>query len=193
MGSILGDPIVRQNVRSKRQLNYLNSKKTDRKKVEKKEQDLQILICDWLKHTVPGVHFRSDTGSGAFNSKYEKDTHNKMQSGTAEPDLMIFAARRGYHGLLIELKAEGTNLKKKRDGTKILIKKDSRGRIIERDYKIRLKGDWSSLHIENQAKVLQDYRENWGYCAAFGVGEVQIKKLICWYFNIPYVVQSEIF
>ena len=193
MGSIFGDPVVTKRPVSKRQANYFKDKKTDRKRVQKIEQEMQIDLCSWLKETFPGLHFRSDTGSGAFNSKYEKDTHNKMQSGTAEPDLMIFAAKKGYHGLLLELKAPGVNIKKKRDGTKIIVRKDSRGRIVERDYKIRLKGDWSSLHIENQARVLADYQNNWGYCTAFAVGLEHAKKIVCWYFDIPYVENQKLF
>lgn len=192
MGSIFKDSTYSKPVFSKRQANYLRTRKTDRKRNEKKEQNIQIELCDWLRDTLPNVHFRSDTGSGAFNSKYEKNTHNRQQSSDSLPDITIFASRHGYHALMIELKADGVNLRKKRDGTKILVKKDTRGRIIEKDYKIRLKGDWSSLHIEKQALRIQELREA-GYCATFAVGLESAKKQVCKYFDMPYYEPTELF
>lgn len=192
MGSIFGDPVYTNTRRSVRQRRYLSSKKTDRKRNEQRERQLQIDLCDWIREVLPNVHFRSDTGSGAFNSKYEKNLHNRQQSSDSEPDLMIFAARHGYHGLLIELKADGVKLKKVRDGTKIIVRKDSRGRVIERDYKIRLKGDWSTLHIEKQAKVLEDYQKNWNYFACFAVGLDQAKEIISRYFGLVIPKNTEL-
>lgn len=194
MGSILANPeVTKRRAISVGQKHYLNARKTDRAHVVKREQELQLELCDWMRKVLPTVHFRSDTGSGAFNSKHAKNIHSRQQSSSSEPDLTILAARRGYHGLVIELKAEGVSLKMKRDGHTIRVFKDASGRIIGHDYKIRLKGDWASLHIENQYKVLKDYRDNWGYCASFAVGLEEAKKIISWYFNIPYAVNSELF
>lgn len=184
MGSIFGNPTYPTRATS-RQRKYFAAKKTDRKRVVKHEQQEQIAICNWMREVLPTVHFRCDTGSGGFSSAYEKDTHNKQQSSPSEPDIMIFAARQGYHGLLIELKATGTELKMKRDGRSIRVIKDSKGRIKERDYKIRKKGDWASLHIEKQAKIIQDYRDNWNYFATFAVGEEEAKSIISRYFGLP--------
>ncbi|HEX4774842.1 MAG TPA: hypothetical protein VH234_04975 [Candidatus Saccharimonadales bacterium] len=195
MGSVFKNATIYQSrpASTKRQKRYFQARKTDRPRVVKHEQQLQTDICQWIKDVLPGVHFRSDTGSGAFNSKHEKEIHNKQQSGTSEPDLMIFAARHGYHGLLIELKADGTNLRMGRDGRTIRVYKDGKGRIIDRDYKIRKKGDWASLHIERQADTLLDYEKNWQYCARFAVGEAHAKKLICWYFDLEYVENGTLF
>lgn len=60
-----------------------------------------------------------------------------------------------YNGLLIELKRDGTRLKKK-------------------------DGSWASEHIEEQARVLQTLREK-GYAAEFAVGFDEAKKIIDWY------------
>jgi len=184
MGSIFGTPAVQTRRYTSRQRKYFDARKTDRPRVVKHEQKEQIAICDWLRETLPGVHFRCDTASGGFSSAYEKATHNRQQSSPSEPDIMIFAARKGYHALLIELKAAGTELKMRRDGRALRVYKDSKGRIIERDYKIRKKGDWASLHIEKQAKVLQDYRKQ-GYFATFAVGELEAKNIISRYFDLP--------
>lgn len=55
-------------------------------------------------------------------------------------------------GLFLELKKEGTRLKKKN-------------------------GDWASEHIKEQAKVLEQLRDR-GYCAEFAVGFDETKKII---------------
>lgn len=195
MGSVLANPtITKRRATTVRQKQYLNARKhPERGRNNKSEQQMQIDLCDWIRLTLPGVHFRSDTASGAFSSKYEKNIHNRQQSSSSEPDLTILAARRGYHGLVLELKAEGVSLKMKRDGRTIRVYKDAKGRIIGRDYKVRKKGDWASLHIENQYKCMIDYKDNWSYCASFAVGIEEAKKIISWYFDIPYLKTVEAF
>lgn len=194
MGRIFDDPVIGAQSRplSYRKQQYLATKTTDRKRVEKREQSMQIELCSWILDTFPGVHFRSDTGSGAFGSKWEKNTHNRQQSSTKLPDLTIYAMRRGFGALMLELKAEGESLKMKRDGRTIRIRKDKRGKIIERDYKIRLKGDWASLHIEQQHDRMVELRDA-GYAARFAVGIDEAKKIICWYMGVPYIETAELF
>lgn len=192
MGALFSRDETRYRQHTTRQQKYFNTKQTART-VVKREQHEQIEICDWMRDTLPGVHFRCDTASGGFSSNYEKATHNRQQSGTAEPDIMIFAAKQGYHGLLIELKTTGTELRMKRDGRVIRVVKDKSGKVIERDYKIRKKGDWASLHIEKQAIVLEDYRKNWNYFACFAVGAEEAKLIIAKYFGIEYQQNAELF
>lgn len=57
-----------------------------------------------------------------------------------------------WAGLYIELKKDGTRLKKKN-------------------------GEWATEHIAEQAKVLDDLRKR-GYCAEFAVGFEEAKKII---------------
>jgi hypothetical protein len=183
-----------------RQRQYLQSRTTERKRVVKHEQSIQVELCDWFKQVLPGEHFISDTGSGAFNSNYEKERHNRQQSHKHEPDIKILASRRGYHALLIKLKADCPHtpkhfdcmIKMRRDGRTIRVYKDKKGRIIERDYKIRKKGDWISLHVERQAATLEDYNAK-GFLARFGLGLEHAKKLIRWYFDLPDDDTQELF
>lgn len=192
MGSIFSNPTIRKPV-SARQKNYFAEKKTDRKPKENHELRLQLQMCDWLRDVLPsGIHFTCDTASGAFNSKFEKTLHNRQQSSIHQPDMKIFASRRGYHGLMIELKRDGTKLRRTKDGTKIAVRRNGNGKIIERDYKIRKTGDWFNLHIENQANVMGQYVRQ-GYCAKFAVGETAFKKIVCWYFDIPYTETESLF
>ena len=62
------------------------------------------------------------------------------------------------HGLFIELKKNGTRLRKK-------------------------DGSWASEHLEEQAKVLQGLRER-GYKAEFAVGFDEAKNLIDNYLGV---------
>lgn len=174
------------NVKSSRRSHYLRTKKTNRGKVVKHELKVSLEACRWMRQVLPDVHFRTDTASGAFNSEYAKQEHMEQQSSDSEPDIAILAARKGYHGLVIELKADGVSLVMKRDGTKLRVFKNSKGKIIGYDTKIRKKGDWASLHIEKQAKCLESYNEQ-GYLGRFCVGLEQFKKLVCWYFDLEYI------
>lgn len=185
MQSVLKNPpLYRRRRVTNLQRQYLQSRTTDRKRVIKHEQKIQVELCDWFKQVLPGEHFISDTGSGAFNSEWAKEQHNRQQSHRYEPDVKILAARHGKHGLLIELKRDGFKLKMSRDGHKIRLYKDKKGRIIDAGTKVRKKGDWVSLHIERQAAVLLDY-ESKGYVARFAVGLEHAKKLVRWYFDLP--------
>ncbi len=181
MGGIFNNPTYARRYTS-RQRKYFDAKKTDRK-VVKHEQKLQIEFCEYMRRRNPNVHFISDTGSGAFNSAYEKETHNKQQSAPGMPDITVFASRRGWHALLIELKADGAKLRRARNGTTVAVRKDSRGRIIERDYKIRMKGDWYDLHIERQATRHEELKKE-RYLAVFCVGIAEAKRIYDWYFDI---------
>ena len=72
------------------------------------------------------------------------------------PDLIIFEARRGYNGLLIELKV---NSPFKKDG--VLNKNE---------------------HLEGQQETILSLNEK-GYKACFSTGFEETKRLIDWYFS----------
>jgi hypothetical protein len=201
MGQVFKNPTIPHRRASYGQRRYLAAKKSDREtKNVKHEQSIQKDARDWFVVTFPGEHFVSDTGSGAFNSEWAKDTHSAQQSHKREPDIDIRAARRGYHGLLIELKADchckvktphkDCALRMQSDGRVIKVYKNSRGKIIGRDYRVRLKGEWKDLHVELQAKNLEDYLSK-GYYAHFAIGLEAFKKICCWYFDVPYVPPPE--
>lgn len=72
-----------------------------------------------------------------------------------------------YFGLYIEIKKDGTKLKRDKDAKKIL----------KGDTKIRKKGDWFDKYIEEQAGMLENLRAR-GYRAEFGVGFDECKQII---------------
>lgn len=119
------------------------------------EESLQTKVCTYIRLQYPDVIFNSDL-SGVKLSKYQAAIAKKQRKAKGMPDLHIYEASRGYHGLFIELKKEGESPYRK-DG---LLKA----------------GD----HLKNQDKMHKMLREK-GYCAKFATGFDEAKKIIDWY------------
>jgi hypothetical protein len=131
----------------------------------KHEQNLQSQVCAYLKLQYPHVIFRSDYASGLHLSAYQATVHRSLQSGRAWPDLQIIHPSRGYHGLFIELK---------KDGTILYLKTGPRKGMLT-----------LNPHIQEQAVMLQGLNDL-GYFARFGVGFDKCKRIIDWYLNPNY-------
>lgn len=80
-----------------------------------------------------------------------------LRSNRGQPDLTIYQMCRGYGGLLLELKAEGTRI----------LKVD--GRTLR-----------SNAHLNEQASTLANLGAR-GYLATFAVGFDEAKDIINWY------------
>lgn len=140
----------------------------------KTEAQLQEQIAQYIRLRYPDVLFHSDFGSGIKLTKGQAVRQKRQNGGLrAWPDMLIAKAKKmpkdelrfepqpgvdGYglcpewHGLFIELKREGTRLKKK-------------------------DGSWASEHIAEQAEVLQKLEDE-DYIAMFAVGFDQAKMII---------------
>lgn len=130
------------------------------------ESDLQVMVADYLRLQYPNVLFHSDFGSGIKLTKGQAIKQKRQNGGMrGYPDMVILEPRKkliskGEHtrlyatfsGLFLELKKEGTRLKKK-DGT------------------------WATEHIAEQANYLQALRDR-RYEAYFAVGFEQAKEII---------------
>jgi len=79
----------------------------------KKEESLQIAVCNYLRLQYPDLIWTSES-SGIKLTIGQAVKAKKMRSGDKLPDLWILEPRGSYHGLLIELKAEYPF---KKDGT----------------------------------------------------------------------------
>lgn len=132
------------------------------------EAQLQANVAMYLRMQYPDVMFKSDFGSGVKLSPYQARMQ-KLQSGGKRgwPDLFIAEPvprcvdggwKDEWHGLFIELKREGTRLKKK-------------------------DGSWASEHIAEQYDVL-DRLQFRGYRAEFAVGFEEAVNLIDEYLSI---------
>ena len=78
----------------------------------KKEESLQIQVSSYLKYAYPSTIFTCES-SGIRLTMGQAVKAKKQRSQRGLPDLMIFEARGGFHGLLIELKREGQSPFKK--------------------------------------------------------------------------------
>ena len=127
-----------------------------------KEEVIQQQVADYLRLQYPDVIFHSDFGSGTKLTMGQAVRQKRLNGGRrAWPDMFIAepAPRcidggwdNEYHGLFIELKKDGTRLKKK-------------------------DGAWASEHLAEQADLL-DRLEFRGYKAVFAVGFDEAKEAI---------------
>lgn len=119
------------------------------------EYELQKAVCQYLELQYPDVLFVS-TGI-PFNLTPQQGARIKAinKNGFKCPDLVIFAARRGHYGLLIELKANS---------------------IYTKDGKRLLKSD----HVEAQ-RISHIALTDEDYHASFAVGFEQATMVIDWY------------
>lgn len=117
------------------------------------EAELQVMLAQYLRLYYPEMLFHSDFGSGVKLTPGQAVRQKKQNGGKrAWPDLFIAAPTDLFHGLFIELKRDGTRLKKKN-------------------------GEWATVHIAEQAEVLGQLRER-GYEAVFACGWDEVKKII---------------
>jgi hypothetical protein len=152
------------------------------------EENLQVMVADYLRLQYPNILFHSDFGSG-IKLTIGQAAKQKRQNGgrRAWPDMFIARhkmlpvaneyAPNGYDvrcfgGLFLELKKDGTKLKREKDCKNIL----------KGDTKLRKAGDWWDQHIEEQAEKLEQLRDE-GYRAEFAVGFEEAKKIIDGYLS----------
>ena len=117
------------------------------------EKSLHEGVAYYLRYQYPGILFNSDMAGSQKLTERQAGDMKKLRSNRGFPDIAIYEPRQGYHGLFIELKAEGTRIHKK-DG-------------------ITPAND----HIAEQREVMQLLREK-GYLAGFAVGFENAKAMI---------------
>lgn len=130
-----------------------------------KESELQVLVADYIRVRYPDTLFHSDFGSGIKLTPGQAMKQKRQNGGRrAWPDMFIAEPQLNTSilkisaGLFLELKKEGTRLKKKN-------------------------GEWANEHIAEQALVLEELQKR-GYAAEFAVGFDQAKELIDKYLGV---------
>lgn len=127
------------------------------------ESELQVAVANYLATRYPKVLFHSDFGSGVRLTAGQARVNKAQNAGRRGwPDLFVagsflYEIDFGHIdtilcGLFLELKADGTRLKKKN-------------------------GEWASPHISEQAEVLRALAGK-GYAATFTVGFEHAKAVI---------------
>lgn len=122
-----------------------------------KEENVQVRVAQYLATNYPSVQFHSDFGSGCKLTKGQAIKQKRQNAGRRGwPDIFVAEPREikrvMYYGLFIELKKDGTRLRKK-DGSP------------------------ASEHIAEQGRTLTALWKK-GYQAVFAVGFDEAKKII---------------
>ena len=123
------------------------------------ESELQIQVADYIRMQYPDAMFHSDYGAGVKLTARQGAVQRRQNGGRKGwPDIFIAEPKLNgpiiqvKAGLFIELKREGTRLKKKN-------------------------GEWANNHIARQAEVLERLRFR-DYSADFAVGFDEAKRII---------------
>lgn len=125
--------------------------------------------------TYPAAIVVCDYAAGLNLKDTDRMQMMKTRSEDGQPDVSVDYPSRGYHGLRLELKAEGVVIFKK-DGK---LRAAPYTRKYKRGGKLFIKrGD----HLQEQAATLNKYNKL-GYYANFSVGWLQTKRIIDWYFQ----------
>lgn len=114
-------------------------------------------ICNYIKMQYPNIVFTSDS-SGIRMTIGNAKKMLALKSKDKIPDLIIFAPRSGYSGLIIEMKKTGEKVFKV-DGSM-----------------------YANKHHEEQKKTLDKLSKE-GYFATFAIGFEEAKNIIDYYFN----------
>jgi hypothetical protein len=123
------------------------------------EDELHVMVAEYLTLRYPSVLFHSDFGSGIKLTMGQAAKQKRLQGGKRSwPDLFIASPRYisnvQYAGLFIELKKQGTKLYLK-DGITMV----------------------ANEHFKEQAVTLSSLRQR-GYSAVFGIGFDATKIII---------------
>jgi hypothetical protein len=129
------------------------------------EHQLYEKIARYLQMYYPDAIYRFDLAADLKLTAGQASKHKRIHPRRGYPDLFIAEPAKGCHGLFIELKREGTRLKKK-DGT------------------------WASAHLEEQNEVLNQLQKK-GYAAYFAVGFEEAKQIIDDYLGENYVKNDD--
>jgi hypothetical protein len=116
------------------------------------EKTLHRSICEYIRYQYPGVIFNSDLSGATRLTIGQAVALKSLRSERGFPDLVIYEARGGFHGLFIELKKEG----------EVIFNK---------------KGCPTTPHITEQFLLIGRLKLK-GYKAEFAVGFDEAKKII---------------
>jgi len=126
--------------------------KQPKQKTMKKEEIIHKAICDYIKIKYPNVYFTSESSGVrvpiglAVKMKAQRSKHKQL-------DLIILEPKKGYHGLIIELK------------------KDFNEAFTN-------KGELrNNKHVKEQEESMQ-HLNNKGYFSIFGLGFEYTKAII---------------
>ena len=123
-----------------------------------KEESEHKAICNYLRMQYPKVIFLSDLSGVKMSIGLAKKIKN-LKCDRGIPDLIILHPKFRFSGLIIEIKATD----------EVIYKKNGELRKSE--------------HLEEQQDMINRLNKI-GYCAKFGVGFDECKRIIDWYMEL---------
>jgi len=123
----------------------------------RKEDSLQMAVCNYIRYQYPGVLFNSDM-SGLNLTIGQAIRAKKMRSESGFPDIVIYERKGCYSGLFMELKTDSPFLK---DG--ITLSKND--------------------HLQQQQSIMDKLKKQ-GFYARFVIGFDDAKKCIDAYMEL---------
>jgi hypothetical protein len=141
----------------------------------REEENDTLWLVKYVQSEYPEAIVECDYAASLNLTNSQRIKLMKTRSEDGMPDVRIYYASRGYHGLVIEMKKEGTVIYKK-DGT---LRKSPYTRKFIRYGKLFIKrGD----HNQEQHDTLMKF-EKLGYCARYAIGRNHAKELVDRYFD----------
>jgi len=122
------------------------------------EKQIHLQVCRYLDLQYPKVIYTSDSSGVRVSIGMAKALKAIRCKGYKIPDLIIMHPNRLYHGLIIEIKKDLSQILKKSGHFK------------------------NDKHVQEQLKSLEELKRL-GYAAIFGCGFDHIKSVIDEYFN----------
>ena len=116
------------------------------------ERTLHRAVCDYIRLQYPDVIFNTDLSGATKLTVGQAVALKSLRSGRGFPDITIYEPCKGFHGMFIELKQEGTKICKKN-------------------------GMPTTPHIMEQLDMITNLR-NRGYYADFAIGFDEAKTII---------------
>ena len=141
----------------------------------REEESDQLWLIKYVKQNYPEAIVESDYAAGLDLTNTQRIKMMQLRSERGMPDVRIYFPSRGYHGLIIELKKEGT----------VIYKKDGSLRKLGYVNKYKRYGKWFIVrgdHNVDQENTLNKFRKL-GYFADRAIGRSQAKNLVDWYFD----------
>ena len=120
------------------------------------EDQLQKMVCDYIKAQYPKVLFNSDMAGAMKLTIGQAVKISKLRSNKGFPDIAIYEPRGEFHGLFVELKKEG----------EVLYKRN---------------GEAVTEHVQEQINCINLLKAK-GYVAVFAIGFDEAKTIIDSYF-----------
>ena len=127
------------------------------RKRQSQEESVHVQIAAYIRMQYPDVIFTSES-SGIRVPMHLAVMMKKQRSAHKQPDLIILEPKGIYHGLILEIK---------KDHSEVYLKDGSISK---------------SMHIQEQLKTLCLLTDK-GYCAQFACGFDECKHLVDWYMN----------